>query len=254
MSEENEAVEEALERAAGFIAKSTFLIAFTGAGISVESGIPPFRGEKGIWNKYDPSLLDIERFHSDPAASWEVIREIFYSTFGIAKPNPAHEILARWEKDGRLKFLVTQNIDGLHRQAGSRKLAEFHGAMDELICERCGKVYPAKSVSLEKLPPLCADCGGILKPNFIFFGEAIPQGAYAESFEAAEQADTCLVVGSTGAVYPAALVPLTVKRHGGRIIEIDPGETEFTPESSVHIPLGASEAMKRLDTLLKKAD
>lgn len=239
-----------LKRAAELIGGSKRLIAFTGAGISVESGIPPFRGEKGIWNKYDPSLLEIGRFRAEPAASWKAIREIFYSSFGVAEPNPAHRVLASWEESGRLSFLVTQNIDGLHRAAGSRKVSEFHGAMDELVCERCGKVLMAKEVALDSLPPRCADCGGILKPNFVFFGEAIPTEAYRASFAAAEEADACVVVGSTGSVYPAAMVPLTVKRRGGALIEIDPGETEFSELADVHVKLGASEALTRLDALL----
>lgn len=245
-----DSTEEDLKKAAGLIGAAKKLIAFTGAGISVESGIPPFRGEKGIWNKYDPSLLDISRFKAEPEASWKVIREIFYSSFGVAQPNPAHRVLASWEASGRLSFLVTQNIDGLHRAAGSKKLAEFHGAMDELVCERCGKDYMAKEVSLESLPPRCPDCGGILKPNFVFFGEAIPPEAYRASFSAAQEADACIVVGSTGSVYPAALVPLTVKRNGGFLIEVDPGETEFSGEADVHVRLGASDALTRLDSLL----
>jgi NAD-dependent deacetylase len=248
-----DSVEEDLEKAARLIAGAKKLIAFTGAGISVESGIPPFRGEKGIWNKYDPSLLELDRFRAEPEASWKVIREIFYSSFGVAEPNPAHRVLASWEKSGRLSFLVTQNIDGLHRAAGSKKLSEFHGAMDELVCERCGKDYLAREVSLESLPPRCPDCGGVLKPDFVFFGEAIPQEAYRASFAAAQEADACLVVGSTGSVYPAALVPLTVRRNGGPLIEIDPGETEFSPQAAVHIRLGASEALSRLDSLLTQS-
>lgn len=246
----NESTERALERAADLIRSSRSMIAFTGAGISVESGVPPFRGEGGVWGKYDPSLLEIGRFRRDPAASWQVIREVFYASFGVAQPNAAHRILAAWEATGRLDFLVTQNIDGLHRAAGSKRLAEFHGAMDEFVCTVCGARRPASRALLETLPPACPACGGLLKPDFVFFGEGIPCKAYEDSFAAAERADLCLVIGSTGLVYPAASVPITVSGRGGRLIEIDPGLTEFTDMADAHIGLGASEAMTRLDALL----
>lgn len=244
-------VEGALERAADIIRESSGLIAFTGAGISVESGIPPFRGEGGIWGRYDPGLLEIGRFRADPAASWAAIREIFYSSFGKAEPNAAHRVLAAWEEEGILDFLVTQNIDGLHRRAGSRRLAEFHGAMDLLACERCGERLQAAASLLASLPPRCPSCGGLLKPDFVFFGEAIPREAYEAAFAAAAGAGACLVVGSTGSVYPAARVPLAVKRRGGALIEIDPSWTEFSDLADAWIPLGAAEAMTRLDALLR---
>ncbi|HOX49441.1 MAG TPA: Sir2 family NAD-dependent protein deacetylase [Spirochaetia bacterium] len=244
-------VEAALRRAAGVIREAEGLMAFTGAGISVESGIPPFRGPGGVWGRYDPSLLEIGRFRADPAASWAAIREIFYASFGKAEPNAAHRVLASWEGEGLLGFLVTQNIDGLHRKAGSRRLAEFHGAMDLLLCERCGERLAASADLLGSLPPRCPSCGGLLKPDFVFFGEAIPREAYRASFASAEEAGACLVVGSTGTVYPAAELPLAVKRRGGVLIEIDPGTTEFSGLADVRIPLGASEALTRLDALLK---
>jgi NAD-dependent deacetylase len=269
-----------LELAAGIIAASRRLIAFTGAGISVESGVRTFRGEGGIWDEIDSGLLEIGRFDADPAASWEAIRAIFYASLPDGSrpaPNAAHRVLAEWERDGILSFLVTQNIDGLHAAAGSRKVAEFHGSVRELVCRRCGARVDAGAEALaggllDELPPRCSaparaagradvrgraeggeTCGGVLKPDFVFFGEGIPPEAYEAAFSAAAAADACLVVGSTGVVYPAAAVPFAVKRSGGKVIEIDPGETEFGRKvADVRVRLGACEALTRLDELVRR--
>jgi NAD-dependent deacetylase len=260
--------ESDLDSAARLLASSRRLIAFTGAGISVESGVPAFRGVGGLWEKIDPGLLDIDRFNADPTASWTAIRELFYAPRRSAAmpngvrvaPNAAHRVLAEWERDGILSFLVTQNIDGLHSAAGSRRIAEFHGSVRELVCRRCGARLSATPEALDaglldSLPPRCAavgsggrPCGGVLKPDFVFFGESIPPEAYGPAFAAAESADACLIVGSTGVVYPAAEVPILAKRAGAAVIEVDPGDTEFSESiADSHIRLGASEALTRLD-------
>ena len=227
------------------------LIAFTGAGISVESGIPPFRGEGGIWTKYDPEDLELDHFLREPERCWRTIRAVFYDFTSKAQPNDAHRILAKWEAEGRLKFLVTQNIDGLHAAAGSKAIAEFHGSCRDLVCLKCGKRVRANPDILRTLPPRCS-CGGVYKPDFVFFGEGIPREAYDSAFSAAQTADACLVIGSTGSVYPAAQVPLIVKQHGGLIVEIDPSPTEFTGNiTDIYIPSGAAEAMVALDAELR---
>ena len=240
----------ALLRAARALKHAGHLIAFTGAGISVESGIPPFRGEGGIWTRYDPETLELRRFLRDPAGAWPAIREIFYEYTSKAEPNDAHRILARWETEGRLAFLVTQNIDGLHEAAGSRTLAEFHGSCRYLVCLECGERVPADPPRLKDIPPRCR-CGGIYKPDFVFFGEGIPPKAYAASFAAAESADICLIIGSTGEVFPAAEIPRIVKRRGGLVVEIDPEPTGFTDSvTDIFIRAGASEAMRELDRVV----
>ncbi|NLJ47543.1 MAG: NAD-dependent protein deacylase [Treponema sp.] len=242
----------AVLQAARELAGSKSLIAFTGAGISVESGIPPFRGEGGIWTRYDPETLELGRFLRDPAAAWPAIREIFYEYTSKAEPNDAHRVLARWEAEGRLAFLITQNIDGLHEAAGSRALAEFHGSCRHLVCLACGARVEAEPALLADLPPRCR-CGGIYKPGFVFFGEGIPREAYEASFAAAEAADACLVIGSTGEVYPAAEIPRIVKRRGGLVVEIDPEPTGFTESvTDIFIRAGASEAMRKLDAAVRQ--
>lgn len=240
----------AIREAATIITGAKRLMAFTGAGVSADSGIPTFRGPGGIWGSYDQSHLELDYFLREPAVAWKTIRDIFYTFTLSVEPNDAHRALARWQREGRLSLVVTQNIDGLHARAGSTAVAEFHGSCDRLVCLRCGKERAATKELLAELPPRCG-CGGVLKPGFVFFGEGIPEDAYRASFQAAREADVCLVIGSTGEVYPAAQVPRVVAEHGGRIVEINPEPSAFTAGvTDVYIPLGAAEAMRRLDALV----
>jgi NAD-dependent deacetylase len=249
---------EAVHKAVSLIRSAKHLTAFTGAGISVESGIPPFRGPGGLWGKYEPETLQIAYFLKDPARAWPTIKEIFYDNFGRARPNRAHEVLARlevegWPQDGadggraRLRMLVTQNIDNLHYAAGSRNIAEFHGNSRLLVCLSCGKKAEASPALLDRLPPRCP-CGGVYKPDFIFFGEGIPAEAHRRSMAAALKTDVMLVVGSTGEVYPAAMVPRTAHENGARIIEINPEPSAFTDSiTHVHVAMKAGEAFALIE-------
>jgi NAD-dependent deacetylase len=255
----DEANRSALERAADLIREKSRIVAFTGAGISKESGVPTFRGPGGLYETMDQSLLEIDRFIAEPETCWRAICLVFYSVGPDGRrpePNAAHRVLAKWEAEGRLSAVVTQNIDGLHSKAGSRRVVEFHGSTRELVCRRCGYRVAATAEALDsglldELPPRCAECGGLLKPDFVFFGEGIPPEAYAEAFAAAESADLCLVIGSTGVVYPAAQVPIAAKRAGAKVVEIDPGDTEFSSSiADIHIRLGAAEALSALDALV----
>ncbi len=231
---------------ASLIRNSKNAIAFTGAGISVESGIPPFRGNGGLWNKYDPGFLTLSTFHRQPEKSWAIIKEIFYDHWGEASPNPAHIALAELEQMGFLKGIVTMNIDNLHQKAGSKNVIEYHGTIGELVCEKCGKKYPFKKVDLEKIPPRCT-CGSILKPNFVFFEEGIPTEAFHKSQELAVKADLVLVVGTTGEVAPASYIPLIAKQRGAVIIEINPAESTYTHGTTdIYIPKKAGEALAEI--------
>ncbi len=245
-------VQEALRASASLIRSARYLTAFTGAGISVESGIPPFRGPGGLWGKYDPRTLELDYFLAHPEKAWPVIREIFYDNFGAARPNAAHLALARLETAGTLKVLITQNIDNLHYLAGSRNIVEFHGNSRKLLCLSCGARRDAEPEMLVNLPPRCP-CGGIYKPDFIFFGEGIPPEAHARSMEAAGRTDVMLVVGSTGEVYPAALVPARARDAGAKIIEVNPRASEFTASvTDIHIPLKAAEAFELIEKELAR--
>ena len=219
---------ELLLKAAKLLKQSKFTTAYTGAGISVESGIPAFRGAGGLWNKYDTRLLEYQYFLEDPAKSWEVIREIFYDHFGKAKPNKAHLILSEMEQNGLLARTITQNIDNLHQEAGSKFVFEFHGNSRKLVCLGCYSSYKAADINLDHLPPTCRQCGGLLKPDFVFFGESIPQGPIAAAYEAANKSDVFLIIGTTGEVMPANQFPFMAKDNGVKIIEINPQPSNYT--------------------------
>lgn len=240
-----------IREAAALLQNSTFTTAFTGAGISVESGIPPFRGEKGLWNNYDPVCLDIGYFLSQPEKSWEVIKQIFYDFFGNARPNQAHRVLAEMERRNLLQRIITQNIDNLHQEAGSKKVFEFHGNSMKLVCLACYQEYSFSPALLEKLPPRCPGCRGLLKPDFVFFGEPIPQEPLDAAFDAAKKSDVFLIIGSTGEVMPASQIPPLARQHGAKIIEINPQESNYT-KSVTHIFLQgkAGAMMEKLAEIL----
>lgn len=243
---------EKLEKAATWIKNSHHTTAFTGSGISNESGIPTFRGRDGIWKKYDPKLVDIRYFHSHPRESWQAIKDIFYVFFDNVKPNDAHIRIAELEKLGLIKTIITQNIDNLHQEAGSTNVYEFHGTSRTLSCSLCNQSYQSKNISLETLPPRCT-CSGILKPDFIFFGEPIPKQASILSFYEAQVADIFLVIGTTGQIMPACHIPILAKENGARIIEINPEPSTFTSSiTDIYLPGKATEMMNQLFTLITK--
>ena len=215
-------------QAADLIRNAKRLVAFTGAGISVESGIPPFRGPEGLWSRYNPQVLDLTFFQQHPEDSWKVIKEIFYDFFGKARPNPGHLALAELESAGILKGIITQNIDNLHQEAGSRDVVEFHGSSRRLSCISCSVNLAFQEEMIVELPPLCPDCGGLLKPDFIFFGEGIPPRAYQRCEEEAEKADVWLVVGTTGEIMPASMFPIEAQRKGAAIIEVNLQPSNYT--------------------------
>ncbi len=220
--------EQDIIKAAGWIVNAKHLVAFTGAGISVESGIPPFRGDGGIWSKHDPSILDIDYFCKHPSESWEAIVEIFYHYILDASPNPAHYLLARMESEGMLKAVITQNIDNMHSEAGNREVIEYHGNSKWLRCSHCGERYELSKISLEPLPPRCSSDQEVLKPDFVFFGEGIPPDAASRSVEEISRADLLLIIGTTGEVMPAGMLPSIARSNGARVIEINPSRSLFT--------------------------
>jgi NAD-dependent deacetylase len=241
------------QKAADLIRHSRHVTVFTGAGVSVESGVPPFRGENGLWNEYDPITLDLKNFYKNPEESWVTIKKIFYDYFGKAEPNAAHRVIARLEADGYVQAVITQNIDNLHQEAGSKNVFEFHGNSRELVCTECGAKYPVTEEILQKLPPKCEKCGEILKPDFVFFGEAIPDQAEKLSFEEAEKADLFIVIGTTGEVQPASLIPVVARSKGAKIIEINIKKSNFTDDiTDLFIQEKASLAMKKIEAELYK--
>ncbi|MFW6266356.1 MAG: SIR2 family NAD-dependent protein deacylase [Halanaerobiales bacterium] len=241
-----------IDKAVKALKDSNYTTAFTGAGISIASGIPPFRGEDGIWNKYDPSLFDLDFFHENPEKSWELHKKVFFETLKGVKPNRAHEILAKWEKKDLLEAVITQNIDGLHEAAGSKNVINFHGTTKWLKCIDCERKIKIDEADLAKSPPKCEECGGILKPDFVFFGEGIPRDAYKKSIQETEKAEVFLVIGTTGAVMPAAMVPELASRNGAKIIEINPNKSHLTDRiTDIYLADKAEVIMEVLDERLR---
>ncbi len=206
-------------------------VTVTGAGISVESGILPFRGEGGLWDKVDPmKIAHIDAFMADPVPYWEM-RGPFIKSLSTIAPNPGHLALARMQELGLMGPIITQNIDGLHQKAGSSDVLEFHGNVATLRCIECNDLIPSDRAPLDDRPPRCG-CGGVLRPVVVFFGEAILPEALMRSRKAAEDCEVMLVVGTSGVVQPAASIPLFARRHGALVVEVNPERTPLTESIS----------------------
>lgn len=236
--------------AAERILRSRYLIALTGAGISVESGIPDFRSPRGLWSKYDPMEFGhIESFRVNPDRVWTMLLEMDELLLR-ANPNSAHLALADLEKRGLLKAVITQNVDSLHQRAGSVKVIEFHGHNRSLRCDSCGKRFSRGEVSLASMPPRCL-CGFPLRPDFVFFGENIPPIAHEEAMMAAENCDVMLIVGTSATVVPASFLPRSAKGRGAFLIEINPSKTDLSYRmSDLHIEEPAGRALPTIITEL----
>ena len=236
-----------IEEVSNIIKNAKHVTAFTGAGISVESGIPPFRGKDGLWNKFDPIFLDINYFQDNQLESWKLIKEIFYDFFGKATSNYAHFALAKMEKQGYLKSIITQNIDNLHQLAGSEQVYEFHGNSRVLICTNCGNKVQVNKRLLEILPPKCKNCGNVLKPDFVFFGEPIPELVNTASFYEAQKADVFILIGTTGEIMPASMIPIQAKENNATIIEVNINSSNYSSTITDYFLEGkATEIMKKL--------
>lgn len=234
------------------ISKSKRAVALTGAGISVESGIPDFRGSQGLWERYDPmEYAHIEAFRANPKKVWKMLLELG-NMVAQARPNPAHLALAQLEAMGHLKAIITQNIDALHQLAGNKEVIEFHGNGRRLVCLSCGKTYSRDRVDPNDLPPRCA-CRGILKPEVVFFGEPIPIEASQQAFQVTRECDVMLVVGTSAVVAPASHLPFIAKQNGAIIVEINLERTHLSETISDYVmEASASKALSSiLDNLVK---
>lgn len=220
--------QEDLQLAADWITGGRYVTAFTGAGISVESGIPAFRGDDGIWSKYDPDILEISNFIRNPEATWPVIHEIFYQYFKEAKPNFAHKFLAYLEKQKHLKSIITQNIDNMHQESGSNRVIEYHGNSHYLVCMECGERRTVNEQDLSGTVPRCGKDHAIMKPDFVFFGEPIPGKAAQDAILEAGRSDVMILIGTTGEVMPASMIPRMAKNAGAKIIEINTETSVYT--------------------------
>lgn len=251
-------MESDIAQAARLILRSRYVTALSGAGISVESGIRPFRGPGGLWTERgEPPMDGYQRFLRDPKRHWEEIMarrgasSEFSRTMGEALPNAAHIALAEMERMGILKYLITQNIDNLHIKAGSQKVAEIHGNTQKLRCIECNERYSRDQISLDVLPPRCPKCQGVIKTDSVMFGEPIPVDVLRICQREALKSDCMLTVGTSAFVYPAAGFPLEIKRTGGALIEVNLYESDLTPICDISLRGKATEIMTRLVEELK---
>jgi NAD-dependent protein deacetylase/lipoamidase len=243
-----------VERAAELLSRAHHGVALTGAGVSAESGIPTFRGEGGLWTKYDPvKVSSIDSFLADPASYWQVSKDRGRVALA-AKPNPGHAALAALEQAGHLAAIVTQNTDGLHQDSGARRVIELHGSGRKVQCLECGAVESRQDVqdrlNLE-MPPKCRACGGaLLKPTVVLFGEPMPVEAVTLARELAEKADVMLVVGTSLVVYPAAEIPLVASRAGAPMIVVNAEPTPFDRFAEVVIHGRSGDVLPQIVSLI----
>jgi NAD-dependent deacetylase len=214
-------MESIIKQVAELMVRNRPCAALTGAGISTESGIPPFRGAGGLWEKFDPmEVAHIDAFVANPAFVWRVLVKDLKDVIDHAQPNDGHKGLARLEALGILQTVITQNIDGLHQMAGNTDVIEFHGSFAWQRCTECETRVPTREVDASVLPPRCS-CGGILRPDAVLFGEMIPPEALWRSQEVAARCGVMLVIGTSGVVQPAASLPHIAKQHGAVVVEVN---------------------------------
>ena len=246
-------MDELIKKAAEDLVGAKMATALTGAGASIESGIPPFRGKGGLWEKYDPmEVAHIDTFLQNPTKAWNLLFKDMKEVLDKATPSDSHKGLAKLEEFGILKTIITQNVDGLHQMAGNSDVIEFHGNMAWQRCMECDAHYKSSRVDISELPPRC-DCGGILRPNAVLFGEMIPQEALWRSRQVATDCDVMLVIGTSAVVQPAAMMPVVAKDSGAKIIEINPERTLLTGDISDYLISGtAGDVMNRIIAALEK--
>jgi NAD-dependent protein deacetylase/lipoamidase len=224
-------------------------VVLTGAGVSTESGIPDFRSPTGIWADFDPlEYASLDAFRRDPAKVWRFYAPRF-AMLTDAEPNAAHLALAELERRGLVRAIVTQNIDLLHERAGSREVVEVHGSIRTSTCPACGAVHPlAEVVTLldSADAPACTQCGAVLKPDVVFFGEQLPVAAIDRAYALARGAGLLLVVGSTLEVWPVAELPLVTQGEGGAVAIVNQGPTAMDDKADLRIEGSAGETLERV--------
>jgi len=214
---------DVLERIADHLRKKEVVV-LTGAGMSTASGLPDFRGDQGLWKNRDPrQLASIEAMRHNPEEFYEFYRYRIQALLGV-KPNKGHEILAKWEREGLLLGIITQNVDRLHQQAGSAKVYELHGNLREVLCSLCGRTFDSVML-LDQIE--CPECNGALRPNVVLFGELLPQEALAKAHELSMTCSCFLVLGSSLEVSPANQYPVMAKRKGAKLFIVNRTPTPF---------------------------
>ncbi|HEY4612072.1 MAG TPA: NAD-dependent deacylase [Bacteroidota bacterium] len=200
----------------------------TGAGVSAESGVPTFRGDDGLWKKFKPEeLANFDAFIGNPALVWE-----WYSyrkqVMKNVQPNPAHRALVEIEQMVREFTLVTQNVDNLHTRAGSKNVLELHGNIERSYCIECKSFAENIELAADRSAPRCKQCGGLVRPDVVWFGETLPWEVFQRASKAAERCDLFLCIGTSAVVFPAASLPLVARQHGAYLVEINQEYTDLS--------------------------
>ena len=244
---------EQIEELSELIVSAKRIVVFTGAGVSTESGVPDFRSPGGIWSKFDPNEFTYQQFlktEEGRKKHWQLLGEMG-ERMAETEPNPAHYAIAELERMGKLDCVITQNVDGLHQKAGNSedKVIQLHGNMSWVKCLSCGKRYPMEEIGgwLKRgiEVPECEECNGILKPEVIFFGEAMPVWETREAERRSQACDLCIVVGSSLVVYPAAFMPMYALQSGAKLAIVNQGPTEMDQVAHVRIFGKAGEVLSR---------
>ncbi len=232
------------------IHSATTIVFFTGAGMSAESGVPTFRGENGIWKKMKPEeLANFDAFLKNPDLVWEwykhrknIMKEI--------EPHPGYFVIARMEKIVKEIHVITQNIDNLHRRAGSSRVYELHGNIERNYCIECGKNYSNDKIFKSASIPKCDACGGLIRPDVVWFGENLPEDDWNNSVHAAERAAVCFSIGTSSVVYPAASIPSIARRSGAYCVEINPDPSPLCSIMNYSFQGKAGEVLVELEKVI----
>lgn len=242
--------QDEVRRAAEILVSAARVVAFTGAGVSAESGVPTFRGAGGLWEgRRIEEVASPDAFAADPVQVWR-----FYdqrrTNVAKVRPNRAHDVLAGWQERFGSYTLVTQNVDGLHQGAGSRGVVELHGSLWRVRCTGCGREREDRTAPLPELPPRCSTCGAFERPGVVWFGEALPAEAFLVAQAAAEACEVLVVVGTSAVVYPAAGLVAVASAAGAKVIEVNPAASALAHLADVTLRGPAGELLPRVDALL----
>lgn len=245
-------VDDKIKETVKILGQRPSLVTLTGAGVSAESGVPTFRGPDGLWRQFRAEdLATPEAFARNPKLVWEWYdwrRQKIHSV----EPNPAHLVIAKWEKYFPSFVLVTQNVDGLHEKAGSTRILELHGNIWKMRCIKEGKVFENRQVPLNQIPPLCPNCRSLLRPHVVWFGETLPSEVFEAAWEACYRSRVMMVIGTSAWVQPAASLPLIAQQNGAQIIEINLEPTPLSSYADYTIYGKAGEILPLIDQLLSE--
>jgi len=245
-------ITEEIRRVAELMEPGGAIVVLTGAGISAESGVPTFRGPGGLWRQFRAEdLATPEAFARDPKLVWEWY-DWRRGLIAKVEPNPGHRTLARWEARFPEFVLVTQNIDGLHARAGSKRIIELHGNIWKTRCPEEGLVADNAEVPLKAIPPACPSCGAMLRPHIVWFGEPLDPADINQAWAASSRCRLMFIVGTSAVVHPAASLPALAGRAGAQIIEINPEPTPLSPYANFSFRGKAGEILPLLDETLSK--